>query len=174
MKKIMILCGVLFAAVQVVPVKGKEWCQAGYVCDVNSAAESVFNYTQMRLTDIYGNDCNSRAEEPLHDGIYRAEYDPKAGTLTYCTTDGETEVRTDWKSPTRNKMYFIIDIRDCSTNQVCACRSNTLTEADLVPAGRGVKEADRPPTELTLAGFWPDRYIAYLNYDYTPRPAESA
>ena len=180
-KPLLITCALLLAAVPTVLVEGKNGLQCSYVTKVRSAAKSVSTFTQTLLVDTnaglldytYSDGLCFHAEEPLHDGIYRAEYDPKAGTLTYRTAEGETAVTADWKSFSENKLFFIIDIREGSAMQVCACRSNTLTEADLVPAGRGVKEWG-PPIELTLAGYWLDRYIGYLNYDYTPQSAETA
>ena len=180
-KPLLITCALLLAAVPTVLVEGKNGLQCSYVTKVRSAAKSVSTFTQTLLVDTnaglldytYSDGLCFHAEEPLHNGIYRAEYDPKAGTLTYRTADGETSVTVDWKGLSDNKMYFIMDIRDSNTMRVCACRSDTLTEADLASGARGVKEWG-PPIELTLAGYWLDGYIGYSNYDYTPQSAETA
>ena len=172
-KPLLITCALLLAAVPTVLVEGKNGLQCSYVTKVRSAAKSVSTFTQTLLVDTnaglldytYSDGLCFHAEEPLHDGIYRAEYDPKAGTLTYRTAEGETAVTADWKSFSENKLFFIIDIRDSNTMRVCACRSNTLTEADLASGARGVKEGG-PPIELTLAGFWLNRYVACSNDHY--------
>ena len=169
-RKILIPCGVLLAAVPLFLIEVRNSCQKSYVGDVRTAAKVLANLTDTLLTDIgagmtegtYDAYCSFHAENPLKNGFYRAEYDPKTQTLTYLTNDGVSAVTVEmmdnlWKK----KLYFMAEIRDGQAARVSACRSDILTEGNLTePDYSAVRDAG-PPPELTLAGYWLDKYIGY-------------
>lgn len=170
-RKILIPCGVLLAAVPLFLTEVRNSCQKGYVGDVRTAAKAFANLTNYILvSDIgagmtegpYSANFSFHAEKPLENGFYHAEYDPKAQTLTYLTNDGVTAVTVErmdiaWKK----KLYFMTEIQDGQAMRVSACRSDILTEENLTePDYSAVRDAG-PPPQLTLAGFWLDKYIGY-------------
>ena len=117
-RKILIPCGVLLAAVPLFLIEVRNSCQKSYVGDVRTAARVLANLTDTLLTDIgagmtegtYDAYCSFHAENPLKNGFYRAEYDPKTQTLTYLTNDGVSAVTVEMMDALSDRNVLMVDL----------------------------------------------------------------